>query len=66
LLLKRVDQQYQYFRLGFEREAVSDDIDVQVKRLQIITSALQEYARGKGLELALETDSVGVLQPVIR
>jgi hypothetical protein len=66
LLLKRVDQQYQYFRQGFEREAVSDDIDVQVKRLQIITSALQEYARGKGLELALETDSVGVLQPVIR
>jgi DNA replication protein DnaC len=67
LLLKRADQQFQYFRQGFERDlGKKSDIDVQVERLQVIANALQEYAQSKGLEFELQTDSDGVLQPLIR
>ena len=65
LLLKRVDQQYQYFRQGFERElGKKSDIDVQLERLQVIANALQEYASSKGLEFSLEIRD-GALQPLI-
>ena len=66
LLLKRADQQFQYFRQGFERDLGKlSEVDLQFERLQVISNALHEYANSKGLEFSLEIDGDGILQPIV-
>ncbi len=67
LLLKRIDQEYKYFRKGFERELgkTFTSEEVQFERLYIVLSALKEYGRGKGIDIVLQVDKDGILQPLL-
>jgi hypothetical protein len=65
-LLKRIDQEYKWFRKGFERELGQLSLEeMQYERLYIVLSALKEYAKGKGLDIVLEVDKDGILQPQV-
>jgi hypothetical protein len=69
LLLKRADQEYLYFREGFDRElyAAQPNItkeDTVFKRFSVVVEALQEYAKSKELNLTLVVEK-GILQPKI-
>jgi DNA replication protein DnaC len=65
-LLKRIDQEYKWFRKGFERELGKKTMEeMQYERLYIVLSALKDYAKGKGLNITLQVDTDGILQPLV-